>query len=171
MHDEARIYQNKVNAAAAAGNKVRFGLDWFSFVVSFKGTFLEGVEVVFIVITFGLNANNMPVAIMGAVAAVVVVLLAAIVIHAPLTKVPENTLKFGVGLLLTTFGTFWATEGLGALTPSHTSLEWVLSDMVLLPILAGWVLLSAILVKILKVPADQVPVIEIVQPVSVREEV
>lgn len=170
MHDEARIYQNKVNAAAAAGNKVRFGLDWFSFVVSFKGTFLEGVEVVFIVITFGLNANNMPVAILGAVAAVVVVLLAAIVIHAPLTKVPENTLKFGVGLLLATFGTYWAIEGLGSLTPSHTSLEWVLSDLVLLPILAGWLLLSFVLVRILKVPADQVPVIEIVNPVSVREE-
>lgn len=171
MHDEALIYQNKVNAAKAAGNEVKLGLDWFSFVVSFKGVFLEGVEVVFIVITFGLNANNMPVAILGAVAAVVVVLLAAIVVHAPLTKVPENTLKFGVGLLLTTFGTFWAVEGLGSLTPDHQSLEWIGSDLILVAILAGWLLLSFVAVRVLKVPPERVPVIEVINPVPARKEV
>ncbi|UKA57234.1 COG4280 domain-containing protein [Arthrobacter sp. FW306-2-2C-D06B] len=152
LHDEALIYEKQAKAAAAAGNETRFGLDWFSFVISFKGVFLEGVEVVFIVITFGLNAHNMPVAILGAVAAVVVVLLAAVVVHAPLTKVPENTLKFGVGLLLATFGTFWAIEGLGSLTPDRASLEWIGSDFVLLPILAGWLLLSVVLVRVLRVP-------------------
>ncbi|WP_415855684.1 COG4280 domain-containing protein [Sinomonas sp. G460-2] len=151
LHDEALVYEKETKAAAAAGSEIRFGLDWFSFVVSFKGVFLEGVEVVFIVMTFGLNAGNMPVAILGAAAAFVVVLVAALAVHAPLTRVPENTLKFCVGLLLATFGTFWSIEGLGSLTPSHGGLEWLGSDLALLPILAGWLLVCAVLIRVLKV--------------------
>ncbi|WP_336854327.1 hypothetical protein [Sinomonas albida] len=159
LHDEAQVYEKETQAAQAAAHDVRFGLDWFSFVVSFKGVFLEGVEVVFIVITFGLNARNMPVAILGAAAAFAVVLLLAVVVHAPLTKVPENTLKFCVGLLLATFGTFWSIEGLGSLTPSHQALEWLGSDLALLPILAGWLVLSAVLIRVLKVrPTRPAPV-------------
>jgi uncharacterized membrane protein len=152
MHDEAEIFAEEVAAARAAGTERRLGLDWFSFVVSFKGVFLEGVEVVFIVITFGLNADDMPVAVLGAVSAVVVVLALAIVIRTPLTKVPENTLKYGVGLLLATFGTFWAIEGLGIFSDSGHSLEWPGSDLVLLALLLGWFALSRALVAALRVP-------------------
>src|SRR5215218_10368408 len=119
LHDEEEEFREQAEAARRAGDEKKLGLDWFSFVVSFKGVFLEGVEVVFIVITFGLNANNMPVAIVGASSAVVVVLVAGLAAHAPLTKVPENTLKYGVGLLLATFGTFWAVEGLGIFSGGH----------------------------------------------------
>lgn len=154
MHDEALIFEEQSAEARGAAKVTRFGLDWFSFVVSFKGVFLEGVEVVFIVITFGLNADNVPVAVLGAVAAIVLVLVAGVFVHAPLTRVPENTLKYGVGLLLATFGTFWAVEGLGALSAGHESLEWPGSDLTLLVILASWLLLSRVLVSALRVPDD-----------------
>ena len=153
LHDEAMIFEEQRREALEASGEKRFGLDWFSFVVSFKGVFLEGVEVVFIVITFGLNAHNVPVAVAGAVTAAVVVLVLAVVIRTPLTKVPENTLKYGVGLLLATFGTFWAIEGLGIFTPGHESLPWPGEDLVLLPLLAGWFLLTRVLVMALRRPA------------------
>ena len=153
MHDEAEIFAEQTRAARAAGRQERLGLDWFSFVVSFKGVFLEGVEVVFIVITFGLNAHNVPVAAAGALAAVAFVLIVALFVHAPLTRVPENTLKYAVGLLLATFGTFWAVEGLGVLSPSGQSLAWPGADLMLLVLLAGWFLLSRLLVRALRVRA------------------
>ncbi|MGN6723282.1 MAG: COG4280 domain-containing protein [Marmoricola sp.] len=155
MHDEAEIFEKEAAAARAAGSEQRFGLDWFSFVVSFKGVFLEGVEVVFIVITFGLNAKNMPVAIAGAVSAAVVVLILAVVLRTPLTKVPENTLKYGVALLLATFGSFWAIEGLGIFSTSGDSLEWPGKDLILIALLVGWFALSRVLVSALRVPAPR----------------
>lgn len=156
MHDEAEIFEEEQAAARAAGDTKHLGLDWFSFVVSFKGVFLEGVEVVFIVITFGLSAQNMPVAIGGAAVATLVVLALAVAVRRPLTKVPENTLKYGVGLLLTTFGTYWAIEGLGILSPGGHSLEWPGSDLALLALLAGWFALSRALVAGLRVPQGEV---------------
>jgi uncharacterized membrane protein len=150
MHDEATIFAIQAEQARAAGEQRRFGLDWFSFVVSFKGVFLEGVEVVFIVITFGLNAHELPVAVIGAASAAVVVIAAGVVVHGPLTKVPENTLKYLVGLLLTSFGTFWSVEGLGVLRPGGVSLRWPGSDVFLLALIAFWFLLSAGLVRLLR---------------------
>ena len=123
LHDEEEEFRTQSEAARLAGDEQRYGLDWFSFVVSFKGVFLEGVEVVFIVITFGLNAHNVPLAAAGASAAGVVVLAAGAIAHRPLTRIPENTLKYIVGLLLASFGTFWAVEGLGVFRPSGDSLE------------------------------------------------
>jgi uncharacterized membrane protein len=154
MHDEAAIFAEQEAEARGADSEVRLGLDWFSFVVSFKGVFLEGVEVVFIVITFGLNADNVPVAVIGAVAALVVVLGLAAVIRTPLTKVPENTLKYGVGLLLATFGTFWSIEGLGIFSDSGDSLEWAGNDLVILVLLVGWFLLTRVLIAALRVPSN-----------------
>ncbi|HKS99887.1 MAG TPA: hypothetical protein VJT31_10185 [Rugosimonospora sp.] len=142
LHDEDRIFQEQAEAARHAGDVRRAGLDWFSFVVSFKGVFLEGVEVVFIVITFGLNAHNVPVAVVGATAATVVVVGAGAVVHAPLTRVPENALKYGVGLMLASFGTFWSVEGLGVLRPGGEGLHWPGGDAAILVVLAGWLLLS-----------------------------
>ncbi len=114
LHDEEVAFGEQTAAARDAGVTRRAGLDWFGFVVSFKGVFLEGVEVVFIVITFGLNAGNVPVAVSAAVAAGVVVTVIGAIASRPLTAVPENTLKYAVGLLLATYGTFWAVEGFGA---------------------------------------------------------
>ena len=149
LHDEEQEFREQSEAAARAGREQRFGLDWFAFVVSFKGVFLEGVEVVFIVITFGLNADNVPLAAAGAAAAGALVLLAGLIAHRPLANVPENTLKYAVGLLLATFGSFWAVEGLGVFQPSGESLAWPGGDYALLILLAGWLLLSRALVTLL----------------------
>jgi uncharacterized membrane protein len=148
LHDEEAEFRAQAEAARLAGRETRFGLDWFAFVVSLKGVFLEGVEVVFIVITFGLNADNVGLAAGGAAAAGVLVLTIGAIAHKPLAAVPENTLKYGVGLLLATFGTFWAVEGLGVFQPDGQSLEWPGSDWALLALLAGWLLLSRVLVRV-----------------------
>ena len=92
--------------------------------MSFKGVFLEGLEIVFIVITFGLNADSIALATVGAAIGGVIVLAAGVALHKPLARVPENTIKFVVGLLLSTFGTFWAVEGLGWFAPDDASLSW-----------------------------------------------
>ena len=142
VHDEDEAFRRQTEAARAAGQQQRLGLDWFSFVISLKAVFLEGVEIVFIVITFGLNANNVPVAVVAALAAIVVVVVAGAFARQPLTRVPENTLKYGVALMLASFGTFWAVEGLGALRPGGQSLTWPGADAAILALLAGWFLLS-----------------------------
>jgi uncharacterized membrane protein len=100
------------------------GMDWISFTVAFKGVLLEGMEVAFIVVTFGASAGQLGPASLGATVAGVLVLLVGVAVHRPLARVPENGLKFIVGLMLTTFGTFWAGEGIGV--------EWVASDATLL---------------------------------------
>ena len=150
MHDEDQIYADEVEEARRAGAIPSEGLDWFSFVVSFKGVFLEGVEVVFIVITFGLNADNMPVAIVAAVLGCALVTCVGIALRHPLSRVPENTLKYGVGLLLTAFGTFWSVEGLGVLRPGHQSLEWPGADLTIVVLVVAWFVLSRVLVAALR---------------------
>jgi len=88
-------------------------MDWYSFTLAFKGVFLEGLEVAFIVLTFGTNQGSIPLAVLGAGLALVVVALAGALLHQPLSSVPENTMKFAVGLMLSTFGIFWSAEGAG----------------------------------------------------------
>jgi uncharacterized membrane protein len=153
IHDEDAIYRQSVEAAGAAGRSAG-EFDVFSFMVSFKGVFLEGTEVVFIVITFGLNAGNVPVAGVGAVAAVVVVLCLAFAVKRPLSMIDENLLKYGVGLLLTSFGTFWAIEGTGIFRAGRESLVWPGKDLALLGLLAVWFLLSRVFIRALRVPAS-----------------
>jgi uncharacterized membrane protein len=128
LHDEAGIYEREIAAARTQGRDIRAGLDWYAFTLAFKGVLLEGLEVIFIVITFGATAHQVGLAAIGAGAAVVLVTITGVVIHQPLTRVPENILKFGVGLLLSSFGTFWATEGAGV--------SWPGSDGAILGILA-----------------------------------
>jgi uncharacterized membrane protein len=149
LHDEDAIYRQEREAAQAAGNERRLGLDWFAFVVSFKGVLLEGLEIVFIVITFGSSANSIGLAIAGAVAGGVLVLGAGVALHRPLARVPENTIKMGVGLLLSTFGLFWATEGLGVFTPSDRPLGWPGGDAAILALLAMWSGLAWLSVRML----------------------
>jgi uncharacterized membrane protein len=153
LHDEDQIYQDEVEAAKAAGQPAT-GLDMFSFMVSFKGVFLEGMEVVFIVITFGLNDHNVPAAAIGAVAAIVVVLGIAIALRRPLSMVPENLLKYGVGLLLASFGTYWAVEGIGIFRSGRESLAWPGNDAAILVLLVAWFALSRIFVLVLREPTD-----------------
>lgn len=151
VHDEDAIYRKQVEAAKAAGVKAN-GVDMFSFMVSFKGVFLEGMEVVFIVITFGLNAHNIPAASLGAAAAVVIVLGLAFVMKRPLSMINENMLKYGVGLLLASFGTYWATEGIGIFRQGHASLVWPGQDAAILGLLVVWFVLSRVFIAVLRRP-------------------
>ena len=156
LHDEDETYRAEVEAARAAGDERRLGLDWFAFVVSFKGVFLEGLEIVFIVLTFGLNGNSIPLAVLGACLGGLIVLGAGLALHKPLARVPENTIKFVVGLLLSTFGTFWSVEGLGWFGPGDASLEWPGGDAALLVLLALWALLAWVAVRLLSPRSQEV---------------
>ena len=149
LHDEDEAFEAEREAAVAAGDERRLGLDWFAFVVSFKGVFLEGLEIVFIVITFGLNADSILLAVVGAAIGGLVVLGAGVAIRRPLARVPENTIKFAVGLLLTTFGTFWSVEGLGWFAPDGASLDWPGGDLALPVLLVLWAALALVTVRLL----------------------
>jgi uncharacterized membrane protein len=142
LHDEDEIYLRETEAARAAAGERHAGLDWYAFTLSFKGVFLEGLEVAFIVITFGSSEGRLALATIAAASALVVVGGAGIAVRAPLSRVPENTLKFGVGLLLTTFGTFWGTEGVGA--------DWPGGDAALVGILAFLAAASFVSVRLLQ---------------------
>ena len=127
LHDEASAYLREVTAARqATAEKKRWISDWYSFTLAFKGVLLEGLEVVFIVITFGENAKNVGAAVIGAAAAIIVVTVTGIAVRAPLTKVPENWMKLAVGVMLTSFGTFWGAEGAGAAWPGNDAALLVL---------------------------------------------
>ena len=116
LHDELESYQEEISAARGVGD-VQPGFDAYSFTIAFKGVLLEGLEVVFIVLTFGANQHNIGLAAAAAGVAVLAVIVAGAAVHAPLARVPENTLKFGVGVMLTSFGMFWGAEGAGANWP------------------------------------------------------
>jgi uncharacterized membrane protein len=128
LHDEDKLYAKHLAEATGAQAR-RTGLvpDWYGFTLSFKGVLLEGLEVVFIVLTFGSNARNIGLAAIGAGCAVVIVAAAGFAVRAPLARVPENTMKFVVGIMLTSFGVFWGAEGAGA--------NWPGSDAALLVII------------------------------------
>lgn len=131
LHDEASAYLREVAAAEAATKESRRGVgDWYAFTLAFKGVLLEGLEVVFIVITFGDNQKNIGAAVIGAAAAIVVVAVAGIAVRAPLTRVPENWMKFAVGVMLTSFGTFWGAEGAGVKWPGNDGALLVLAPVV-----------------------------------------
>jgi uncharacterized membrane protein len=135
LHDEEAIFRAELSEAKAAGKVDRAGMDWYAYTIAFKGVFLEGLEVVFIVLTFGTSQGSIGLAALGAGLAVAVVGGAGVVVHQPLSRVPENTMKFAVGSLLSTFGIFWAAEGVGV--------EWPGEDGAILAILA-FVLLAAL---------------------------
>jgi len=118
LHDEAKLYLEHVAAARSAATRRRGGIpDWYAFTLSFKGVVLEGLEVVFITLTFGSNQHDIPLAALAAGAAIVAVVVAGVAVRAPLARVPENTMKFVVGVMLTSFGMFWGAEGAGAHWP------------------------------------------------------
>ena len=142
LHDEDEAFREERERAAAAGEDRRAGLDWYSFTVAFKGVLLEGLEVVFIVISFGAAQDRLGPAVVGAIAAVVLVVLAGLLVRGPLERVPENTIKFTVGLLLTGFGCFWAAEGAGV--------DWPGDELSLIGVIAFFAVVSLGLVRALR---------------------
>lgn len=160
LHDEDKIFQEELAAAKKAKEGKRFGVaDWYAFTLSFKGVLLEGLEVAFIVLTFGTIQHQIPLASLAALAAVVIVAGAGVILHKPLSRVPENTMKFFVGIMLTSFGIFWGAEGAGALWPS--------ADAYLLGIIPYVTLVSFLLVQVLKAKRARTP--EKVKATSVTE--
>jgi uncharacterized membrane protein len=117
IHDEVAIFAREAAEARAHPPADGRGFDPYAFTLSFKGVLLEGLEVVFIVLTFGATQGNIPLAVLGASAAVVLVTAIGLVVRGPLSRVPENTLKFVVGILLSSFGMFWGAEGAGVAWP------------------------------------------------------
>jgi uncharacterized membrane protein len=151
LHDEDEAFRREREQAAAAGQDQRAGLDWYAFTVSFKGVLLEGLEVVFIVISFGTAQGRLGLAVVGAAAAVLLVGAVGLLARGPLTRVPENTIKFAVGLLLTSFGCFWGAEGAGVVWPGD--------ELSLLGVIVFLTGVSFALVRVLRrqrlVPAPQ----------------
>ena len=141
LRNEAALYQAEVAQLEEEPRPDPGKFDTLGFAVSYKSVLLEGLEVAFIVITFGIgakdNSNWLP-SIIGAAAAAVLVIGAGLLVHAPLAKVPENALKFGVGLMLVSFGSFWAGEGAGV--------EWPGADFSIIGLLLGYVLASYLLI-------------------------
>jgi uncharacterized membrane protein len=139
MHDEARAF-DKSRASLAGAVAGGSSLDALGVVTSFKAVVLEGLEVVFIVIAVGAAAGALVPAIGGALLAGVVVVGAGVAVRGPLARVPENGLKFAVGLLLSAFGTFWTGEGLGA--------AWPADDASILGLVIGYGVAAAIAVAL-----------------------
>jgi uncharacterized membrane protein len=141
LHDEEAIFEREVAEASVRGPGPGEGLDSYGFAISFKAVLLEGLEVVFIAITFGANQGDVPLAAVAALAAVVVVVLAGAAARAPLSRVPENAMKFAVGVLLTGFGVFWGAEGAGVGWPGG---EAALPALLGLILLASWALVGEV---------------------------
>jgi uncharacterized membrane protein len=134
LHDEETIFAAQ-RAEAALVSAAGEGLDRYAFAICFKAVGLEGLEVVFIVLTFGANQHEVGLAAAAAAAAVLLVLAVGLALRAPLARVPENAMKFAVGVLLSAFGSFWGAEGAGASWPGGE---------VAIPFLVAFVALSAL---------------------------
>jgi Ca2+/H+ antiporter, TMEM165/GDT1 family len=140
MHDEASIFAEQ-EAALRQMEGSRGGLDTVAVIAAFKITMLEGIEVVFIVIALGAGGKGLLIpASLGALAALLVVIAVGAAVHRPLSRVPENTLKFVVGVLLSAFGTFWVGEGLGLTWPGE---DWSIPGLI-----AGFLVVALIAVPI-----------------------
>jgi uncharacterized membrane protein len=135
MHDEAAIYEREVATAEAPVGEE--GLDSYAFAIAFKAVLLEGLEVAFIVVTLGANQGNVPLAAAAGALAVLFVLVFGLMARAPLSRVPENAMKFAVGVLLTSFGIFWGAEGAGVTWPGE---EAALALLVGLILLGSWLM-------------------------------
>ncbi|SOC21570.1 COG4280 domain-containing protein [Rhodobacter maris] len=124
LHDEDAIFARETAQLGAEVARSKTAQDWIAGIAAFKAVLLEGLEVVFIVIAVGAGKGLLGPASLGALAACALVLVAGALAHRPLTRVPENTLKFGVGVMLSAFGVFWTGEGLG--------IDWPGGDLALL---------------------------------------
>jgi uncharacterized membrane protein len=134
LHDESLAYERTSEAARSAGTGAPAGVDAYAFLISFKSVLLEGLEVAVIVLTFGSNQHDVGPAALAALAAIALVALAGVAARAPLARVPENTMKFVVGVLLSSYGSFWGAQGAGA--------SWPGDDAALLAIVPSVALVS-----------------------------
>jgi uncharacterized membrane protein len=119
LHDEATAFATETDELLDQARRQEARLDWLAGLASFKAVVLEGLEVVFIVIAIGAGRGLLGAASLGALAACLIVVVVGFVIHRPLERVPENTLKFAVGVMLSAFGVFWTGEGLGVPWPGQ----------------------------------------------------
>jgi uncharacterized membrane protein len=142
LHDEDAIYERE---KAEIGGEVRSArsADWLAGLAAFKAVLLEGLEVVFIVLAVGAGRGLIAPAALGALGAFVVVMIIGLAVRRPLARVPENALKFGVGVMLSAFGVFWTSEGVGA--------PWPGGDMALFGLAAAFLLVGLALANVLKV--------------------
>lgn len=138
LHDEAATYKKVRSEAKRAKHRERFGMDWYAYTLVFKGVFLEGLEVVFIVLSFGSSQGKLSVGVHAAVAAFITVLVLGLLLHRPLAHIPENTMKYIVGLVLTTFGTYFVGRGLG--------IYWPGGQMAFSDILVFYLVISGIMI-------------------------
>ena len=139
MHDEAKIYEEEKELMLEAGTPVRAKFDTIAFVACFKAVSLEGLEVTFTVLAIGAGGSLLVASIGAALAALVVILL-GLLLHRPLSRVPENTLKFIVGIMLTAFGIFWIGEGL--------RYPWPGEDLALIGMIVSLLLFSALAIRL-----------------------
>lgn len=146
LHDETIAFSKETATLKTAMRRERH-LDWLGGITAFKAVLLEGLEVVFIVIAIGAGRGLLLPASLGALAACLAVLSIGIVIRGPLTKVPENTLKFGVGIMLSAFGVFWTGEGMG--------IDWPGSDLAILGFAGAFLLAGLATVSFLRRPLAQ----------------
>jgi|SRR5581483_11486712 len=147
LHDETAIYARERARIEAEAKSAR-AADWIAALAAFKAVLLEGLEVVFIVLAVGAGRGLLWPASLGALAAFLAVMAAGFIVHKPLARVPENTLKFAVGVMLSAFGVFWTGEGLGV--------AWPGSDLALVALAAVFLAAGLILVKALAPRAAQV---------------
>jgi uncharacterized membrane protein len=113
LHDELAVFEEETAQLQELARREKQRLNWIAGITAFKAVVLEGLEVVFIVIAVGAGRGLLWPASLGALAACALVVLAGIMVHRPLARVPENILKFGVGVMLSAFGVYWTGEGLG----------------------------------------------------------
>jgi uncharacterized membrane protein len=139
LHDETAAFAAETAQLQNSAQQQRNRLDWIAGITAFKAVLLEGLEVVFIVIAVGAGRGLLWPAALGAAAAGVLVLAVGFAVHRPLARVPENTLKFGVGVLLSSFGVFWTGEGLG--------ISWPGSDAALVGFIVVFLLVSLLSIR------------------------
>ena len=142
LHDEAEAFAKEVREMRRQGSVGPQAIDKIAFLTTFKTVMLEGIEVVFIVIALGAGGRLLVPAAAGAALALLLVIALGLLLHRPLSTVPENQLKFGVGVMLTAFGTFWLGEAIG--------IEWPGADAAILALIAAFLAIALVLVRVCK---------------------
>ncbi len=147
LHDEALAFATETAALREQARHHNARLDWLAGLASYKAMLLEGLEVVFVVIAVSAGRGLLVPASIGALAACALVAAVGFAVHRPLAQVPENTLKFAVGVMLSSFGVFWTGEGLGV--------PWPGEDLAILGFLALFLVAAAAAVRLVRSPAAQ----------------
>jgi Ca2+/H+ antiporter, TMEM165/GDT1 family len=140
LHDEEAVFASETRSLRQSGPLAVSGWDATAITASFKIVMLEGIEVVFIVVAIGATSGSLAPPAIGAGIALVTVILLGVVLHRPLAVIPENALKFAVGVLLCAFGTFWTGEGIG--------IAWPGEDWSILALIAGCLVTAGFAVPI-----------------------